>query len=166
MWAVLAQSPGVRMLGVDVGGSHKSQQSGYEAFGIRSQARVLSDGVDSTEGTGGTGFYYDYYSVEESQISAGGADVTMNSPGAAVIMTLKSGGNQLSGLYHLDYEAGTLAPHLTFPDPRTGQPIFAGGDTPGATLVMWNTIAPRLGITYDLSGNGKTVSRATMGATT
>ncbi len=68
VWAVLGQTPGIRMLGFDVGGSHKSQQTGYEAFGIRGQARVLSDGVDSTEGTGGTGFYYDYYSVEEFQV--------------------------------------------------------------------------------------------------
>ena len=108
VWAVLGQTPGIRMLGFDVGGSHKSQQTGYESFGIRGQARVLSDGVDSTEGTGGTGFYYDYYSVEEFQVSAGGADVTMNSPGAAVIMTLKSGGNQFSGLYHLDYEGESM----------------------------------------------------------
>ena len=40
LWGALAQTPGVRMGGVDVGGSHKSQQSGYEAYGIRNQARV------------------------------------------------------------------------------------------------------------------------------
>ncbi len=83
VWAVLAQSPGVRMRGYDVGGSHKSQQTYYESFGIREQNRVISDGVDSTEGSGGTGFYYDYYSMEEFQVSAGGADVEMTSPGAS-----------------------------------------------------------------------------------
>ncbi|MDE2717249.1 MAG: carboxypeptidase-like regulatory domain-containing protein, partial [Chloroflexota bacterium] len=30
VWAVLSQTAGVRMRGFDVGGSHKSQQSGYE----------------------------------------------------------------------------------------------------------------------------------------
>jgi hypothetical protein len=128
VWAVLGQTPGIRMLGFDVGGSHKSQQTGYESFGIRGQARVLSDGVDSTEGTGGTGFYYDYYSVEEFQVSAGGADVTMNSPGAAVIMTLKSGGNQFSGLYHLDYEGesmvGDNADAETEERAYTGNPVL------------------------------------------
>jgi hypothetical protein len=104
VWAVLSQTPGVRMMGYDVGGSHKSQQVGYESFGIRNQNRVLSDGVDSTEGTGGTGFYYDYYSVEEFTTAAAGADVEMTSPGSLVMMTLKSGGNELSGLYHADYE--------------------------------------------------------------
>ena len=52
VWAVLGQTPGVRMRGFDVGGSHKSQQTGYESFGIRDQNRVLADGVDTTEGEG------------------------------------------------------------------------------------------------------------------
>jgi hypothetical protein len=108
VWAVLSQTPGVRMTGYDVGGSHKSQQVGYESFGIRSQNRVLSDGVDSTEGTGATGFYYDYYSVEEFTTAAAGADVEMTSPGSLVMMTLKSGGNEFSGLYHADYEGENM----------------------------------------------------------
>jgi hypothetical protein len=108
VWAVLSQTPGVRMRGYDVGGSHKSQQIGYESFGIRNQNRVLSDGVDSTEGTGGTGFYYDYYSVEEFTTAAAGADVEMTAPGSLVMMTLKSGGNEFSGLYHADYEGENM----------------------------------------------------------
>jgi len=59
IWAVLGQASGVRMIGFDVGGSHKSQQTTYESFGIRNQNRVLNDGVDTTEGTGGAGFYAD-----------------------------------------------------------------------------------------------------------
>ena len=55
VWAVLAQTAGVRMRGFDVGGSHKSQQTGYESFGVRRQNRILADGVDTTEGSGGTG---------------------------------------------------------------------------------------------------------------
>jgi Carboxypeptidase regulatory-like domain len=131
VWAVLGQTPGIRMLGFDVGGSHKSQQTGYESFGVRGQARILSDGVDSTEGTGGTGFYYDYYSVEEFQVSAGGADVTMNSPGAAVVMTLKSGGNQFSGLYNLDYEGKSMVG-----DNKDAQ-TEARGYTGNPVLLFW-----------------------------
>jgi hypothetical protein len=104
VWAVLAQAPGVRMRGYDVGGSHKSQQVPAEAFGIRWQNRVLSDGVDSTESTGGTGFYYDYYAADEFNVSAAGADVEMTSPGYLISMSIKGGGNQFSGLYHIDYE--------------------------------------------------------------
>jgi len=104
VWAVLAQAPGVRMRGYDVGGSHKSQQIPAEAFGVRWQNRVISDGVDSTEGPGATGFYYDYYAADEFNVSAAGADVEMTSSGYLISMNIKGGGNQLSGLYHLDYE--------------------------------------------------------------
>ena len=98
MWAVLQQSPGIRVQGFDVGGSHKSQQSMYETFGVRSQNRVLYEGVNTTEGTGSAGGYYDYYAMEEFQVSAQGADVEMSTPGAQVQTTVKSGGNEFSGL--------------------------------------------------------------------
>jgi carboxypeptidase family protein len=104
IWAVLGQASGVRMNGFDVGGSHKSQQTGYESFGLRNQTRVLNDGVDTTEGTGGSGFYADFYANEEVSVSAGGGDVEMNTPGAAVVSTIKSGGNQFKGLENFTYE--------------------------------------------------------------
>src|SRR5262249_38390244 len=106
VWGALSESPGVRMSGFDVGGSHKSQQSGYEVFGIRDQARVVSDGVDHTEGVGGTGFYEDYYANEEVSVSGLGSDVEMSSGGASITTTIKSGGNQFRGLEHLSYEPG------------------------------------------------------------
>jgi hypothetical protein len=108
LWGALARSPGVRMTGYDVGGSHKSEQRGYEAFGIRSQSRIVTEGVDTTEGTGGAGFYQDYYSQNEIAVSAAGGDVTMNTPGAAVFSTIKSGGNDFKGLFHLSYEPKRL----------------------------------------------------------
>src|SRR4029079_6070940 len=105
-WGALSEAPGVRMQGFDVGGSHKSPQSGYESFGIQNQARVISDGVGHTEGVGGTGFYEDYFANEEVSVSALGSDVEMNSPGAAVVTTIKSGGNSFKGLEHFSYEPG------------------------------------------------------------
>ena len=104
VWAVLGQASGVRMNGFDVGGSHKSQQTGYESFGIRNQNRVLNDGVDTTEGTGGAGFYADFFSNEEVAVSAAGGDVEMNSPGSAVVNTIKSGGNTFKMLNNLTYQ--------------------------------------------------------------
>jgi hypothetical protein len=106
LWGALAQTPGVRMQGVDVGGSHKSQQSSYEAFGVVNQARVMTDGVDTTEGSGGAGFYQDYFAQNEVAVSAAGQDVSMNTPGAAIISTIKSGGNKFSGLENIAYEPG------------------------------------------------------------
>jgi len=104
IWAVLGQASGVRMNGFDVGGSHKSQQTGYESFGIRNQNRVLNDGVDTTEGTGGAGFYADYFANDEVAVAAAGADVEMNAPGSAVVNTIKSGGNDVKMLNNLTYQ--------------------------------------------------------------
>ncbi len=104
IWAVLGQAAGVRMNGYDVGGSHKSQQTGYESFGVRNQNRVVNQGIDTTEGTGGAGFYADYFVNEEIVVSAAGGDVEMNTPGSAVIQTIKSGGNKFKGLENLTYQ--------------------------------------------------------------
>ena len=104
VWAVLGQASGVRMNGFDVGGSHKSQQTGYESFGIRNQNRVLNDGVDTTEGTGGAGFYADFFANEEVAVAAAGGDVEMNAPGSAVVNTIKSGGNKFKMLNNLTYQ--------------------------------------------------------------
>jgi hypothetical protein len=104
IWSALGQAPGVRMLGFDIGGSHKSQQVGYESFGVRNQNRVVTDGVDTTEGTGGAGIYQDFFAHEEISVSAAGGDVTMNTPGSAVVSTIKSGGNTFRSLLNLTYE--------------------------------------------------------------
>ena len=98
MWAVLAQSPGVRMQGYDVGGSHKSQALGYEGFGIRGQSNFTIDGIQSE------GNYPNSLSQEEIAVSAAGGDVEINSPGAAIALTIKSGGNQFRSLNNFSLE--------------------------------------------------------------
>lgn len=108
LWATLGQAPGVRMLGFDVGGSHKSQQTGYESFGVRNQNRVVTDGVDTTEGTGGAGIYQDFFAHEEVTVSAAGGDVAMMTPGSAVFSTIKSGGNEFKTLQNLTYQDGSF----------------------------------------------------------
>ena len=61
-------------------------------------------GVDTTEGTGGAGFYADYFANEEVAVAAAGGDVEMNTPGSAVVNTIKSGGNQFKMLNNLTYQ--------------------------------------------------------------
>jgi hypothetical protein len=131
LWGALAQTPGVRMGGVDVGGSHKSQQSGYEAYGINGQTRVMNDGVDTTEGTGGAGFYQDYYAQNEIVVSAAGQDVSMNTPGAAVIAMIKSGGNKFSGLENIVYEGSSFVAN------NIDSATQARGFTGQPNLVFW-----------------------------
>ena len=135
VWAVLGQTPGVRMRGFDVGGSHKSQQTGYESFGIRDQNRVLADGVDTTEGEGGTGFYFDYYSIGEFTTTAAGADVQMTAPGSLVMMTMKSGGNDWRGMFHGDYE------HESFVGENIDDALASRGYTGNPNLLFFETHA-------------------------
>lgn len=98
MWSVLAQSPGVRMQGYDVGGSHKSQAIGYEGFGVRGQSQFTVDGIQSE------GNYPNALSMEEIAVSAAGGDVEINSPGAAISLTIKSGGNTFRGLNNTQWQ--------------------------------------------------------------
>ncbi len=135
VWAVLGQTAGVRMRGFDVGGSHKSQQTNYESFGVRDQNRILADGVDTTEGEGGTGFYFDYYSIEELATTAAGNDVEMTAPGSLVMMTMKSGGNEFSGLLHPDYE------HERFVGDNGDADLAARGYTGNPNLLFFETHA-------------------------
>ena len=135
IWAALGQAPGVRMLGFDVGGSHKSQQVGYESFGVRNQNRVVTEGVDTTEGTGGAGIYQDFFAHEEISVSAAGGDVTMSTPGSAVFSSIKSGGNEFRALNNLTYEGenfvGNNLDDETAARGFTGQPnlLFWEGHT-------------------------------------
>lgn len=131
VWGALSAAPGVRMQGFDVGGSHKSQQSAYEVFGVQNQARVVTEGIDHTEGVGGTGFYEDYYANEEYSVSALGSDVEMNSGGAAIVATSKSGGNEFSGLFHLSYQPGEWV------GDNNNDSLRARGFTGNPNLLFW-----------------------------
>ncbi len=131
VWGALSQAPGVHMSGFDVGGSHKSQQSGYEVFGIQNQSRVVTEGIDHTEGVGGTGFYEDYFANEEYSIGALGTDVEMNSGGAAIVAIGKSGGNTFAGLYQITYEPGEWV------GDNNNDELRARGFTGNPNLLFW-----------------------------
>jgi hypothetical protein len=102
LWSVLGQSEGIRMTGYDVGGGHKSQSTGHEAYGIRDD-RVLLEGVDITIGA-----YADYFANKAIAVSAAGGDVEDGTPGASVVITVKGGGNAFRGLETLAYEGPRL----------------------------------------------------------
>jgi hypothetical protein len=135
MWGVLAESPGVRMQGFDVGGSHKSQQSNYEVFGIELQNRIITEGIDHTLGVGISGLFQDYYASQEVSVSALGSDVEMNGGGAAVAITTKSGGNALKGLLNASYEPGSWVGDNNTPA------LMARGFTGNPNLLFWEAHA-------------------------
>src|SRR5688572_4057222 len=108
MWALLAVTPAVQMSRIDVGGNRAGTQTGYTAYGFTGQVRVLIEGINTTEGTGGAGFYFDYASLEEAFLGTSGQTAEMPNPGVQSQFIARSGGNQFNGEYHLDWYNNAL----------------------------------------------------------
>ncbi len=108
MWALLAVTPSVQMSRIDVGGNRAGTQTGYTAYGQSGQVRVLIEGINSTEGTTGAGFYFDYSSLEEVFLGTSGQSAEMPNPGVQSQFVAKSGGNQFSGEYYIDWYNNSL----------------------------------------------------------
>jgi hypothetical protein len=108
MWALLAVTPSVQMSRIDVGGNRAGTQTGYTAYGQSGQVRVLIEGINSTEGTTGAGFYFDYSSLEEVFLGTSGQSAEMPNPGVQSQFIAKSGGNQFSGEYYIDWYNNSL----------------------------------------------------------
>jgi hypothetical protein len=108
MWSLLAVTPSVQMTRIDVGGNRAGTQTGYAAYGMTGQVRVLIEGINTTEGTGGAGFYFDYSSLEEVFLGTSGQSAEMPNPGVQSQFIAKSGGNQFNGEYYLDWYNNSL----------------------------------------------------------
>src|SRR5262249_48313374 len=93
IWSLIGTTPGMAVTRFDVGGSQSGTQTGYSAYGLGamqvnsisggapSQNRVQVDGVNTTEGTGSAGFYFDYGSFAELQLGTAANDASMPTPG-------------------------------------------------------------------------------------
>ncbi len=108
MWALLAVTPAVQMARIDVGGNRAGTQTGYRAYGFNGQTRVLIEGINTTEGTSGAGFYFDYASLEEAFLGTSGQSAEMPNPGVQSQFIARSGGNQFLAEYHLDWYNNSL----------------------------------------------------------
>ena len=130
MWALLAVTPSVQMSRIDVGGNRAGTQTGYRAYGFDGQTRVLIEGINTTEGTSGAGFYFDYASLEEAFLGTSGQTAEMPNPGVQSQFIARSGGNQFSGEYHLDWynnalQGSNIPEEYTVPTAFRGSPIRA-----------------------------------------
>jgi hypothetical protein len=108
IWSLIGQAPGMMVTNFDVGGSRAGTQTGFSAFGYSGQVRVQVDGVNTTEGTGAAGFYYDYGSFDEIQLGNDGNDASSATPGVQLNAVIKSGGNQFRGDLYFDYQNEAL----------------------------------------------------------
>jgi hypothetical protein len=99
-WVVLQQVPGVLMDRINVGGNESGQQSGFVSKGAQGEEATFNvDGVNITDmsATGSSPIYYDFGSFEELQITTGGTDPRIMTPGAQINIVTKRGTNELSG---------------------------------------------------------------------
>jgi hypothetical protein len=126
MWSLLAVTPAVQMARIDVGGNRAGTQTDYNAYGTTGQVRVLIEGINTTEGTGGAGFYFDYSSLEEVFMGTTGQTAEMPNPGVQSQFIAKSGGNTFSGEAYLDWYNNSLQ-GSNIPDE-----IIARGVRPGS----------------------------------
>jgi hypothetical protein len=109
MWAILAESPGITMARIDVGGSAAGTQSGYRTYDAQGgQNRVMIDGLVTTEGAGAIGVYVDYGAFEEVTAGTAGHGADMGQPGVQTQMMIKSGGNEYHGTIYGDYQNSGL----------------------------------------------------------
>lgn len=130
-WVVIEQAAGVAMDRQNVGGSASGQQSNFVARGAGfAQQKWNLDGIDVTDmnATGGSPIYFDFDSLEEMQVSAGGADITMQSPGVGVNLVTKSGTDKLRGsarFYVTDekFQSVNVTDELRRQGAATGNPI-------------------------------------------
>src|SRR5262245_38055498 len=99
MWSLLAVTPSVQMARFDVGGNRAGTQTGYTAYGFNGQVRVLIEGINTTEGTGGAGFYFDYASLEEAFLGTSGQSAEMPNHGVQSQFIARSGSAQFPGEY-------------------------------------------------------------------
>ena len=105
-WAMLAETPAVKMSRIDVGGSAAGTQVGFTAYGTGGQ-RPYYEGINGTEGTGGNGNYVDMYAYDEVAVNTVGNNAEMGPPGVMMVFVVKSGGNAYHGTAGLNFTDGS-----------------------------------------------------------
>ena len=89
---------------------------------------MLIDGINITELTDGAGFYFDYSSLDEVFVGTSGQTAEMPNPGVQSQWVGKSGGNQFTGEYYLDWynnslQGSNIPESYTVPTAFSNQPF-------------------------------------------
>src|SRR5205823_810008 len=99
-------------------GSESGQQSSYTAKGVTGdQATWNVDGVNITDvgALGSSPTYYDFDSFEEMQVTTGGADPRIQTPGVQLNLVTKRGTNDIKGSARYFYTPGSLQADSSVP---------------------------------------------------
>ena len=149
IWAAMAQAPGLQMTSYDVGGSHTGTQTGFLTYGFSGQNQTKLEGIDTTEGTGANAGYFDFGSFEEFQVGGAGSDASNFSGGASMSISVKSGGDRLSGSWYSDYESDATISDNVPANLRTANTPDENGYFVRTALRRGNPIDKQ----YDLNAN-------------
>ncbi|MDE3154568.1 MAG: TonB-dependent receptor [Acidobacteriota bacterium] len=99
-WVILETVPTIITDRVNVGGSESGQQSNYLAKGASGTDNTWNiDGIPVTDmgATGSSPTYFDFDAFKEMQVTTGGSDPSISTPGAQLNLVLKSGSNTPHG---------------------------------------------------------------------
>lgn len=99
-WAILQTTPGVLTDRINVGGNESGQQSNVIGPGSGGDQNVWAvDGVVITDmaALGSSPAYFDFDSFEEMQVTTGGSDSTLATPGVTLNIVTKRGTNEWRG---------------------------------------------------------------------
>src|SRR5438874_2125033 len=122
-WVILQQTPGVLIDRLNVGGSESGQQSGYVGKGATGDQSTWNvDGVNITDvgALGSSPTYYDFDSFEEMQVTTGGTDPRIMTPGVQLNMVTKRGTNDFRGSGRYFYTPGSYQTSGTIPSEAIG----------------------------------------------
>jgi carboxypeptidase family protein/TonB-dependent receptor-like protein len=101
LWGLLeAKVPGLSMSRPDVAGTSGGLQGGFSARGTTAAQNTLylnGVNVGDPAAIGFAGFYYDFDSLDDVQVSTGAHDITVPTGGVFLNMVTKSGGNHWAG---------------------------------------------------------------------
>ena len=128
-WVVLRSIPGVIVDRVDVGGSESGQQSSHVAKGATARDNTwYLEGVPITDmaALGSSPAYYDFDAFHEMQVTTGGADARLATPGVQTNIVFKSGGNTVRGSARTYYANEDLQAN-NLPKELAGVPGGASG---------------------------------------
>jgi Carboxypeptidase regulatory-like domain/TonB-dependent Receptor Plug Domain len=117
-WTILQQAPAVQVDRINVGGNQSGQQSVYVGKGTTSDQNTWNvDGVNITDmgAVGSSPLYFDFDSFEEMQVTTGGSDPRIMTPGVQLNMVTKRGTNDFRGSGRYFYTPGSYQADANVP---------------------------------------------------
>ena len=113
IFAILANTPGVAMTKMDVGGNGALSLQEYTAYGLRATTGVNRNEVEGIRVGGANGandnYLSDFASFAEIAIKAVGQTAAMSVPGTLGQYVSKSGGDAYHGSVYADYQSDRLS---------------------------------------------------------